>query len=185
MPDRYPTRFSIRIDRSGLARYYSRTALCGLLWVFGATGFFAGFCFGIAKAESLEIANVFLLIGLSLAYGAFFGSIGALPGWLIYRLFFRTQARKWAHDLSVDVEGPCLRIRTANTDRKLHFRAIVDYATCQSSAHRKCGIKSLVLHTLAGGAASTVTLAGIEDCLRVRDMLAEIDASRENEHYAK
>jgi putative N-acetylmannosamine-6-phosphate epimerase len=87
-----------------------------------------------------------------------------------------------AASLQVRVEGSFLRIIQkvpALQDRKLHFRAIVDYATVEGSLMRRFGIMTLQMTTTAGGAASTIRIDGLRDCTKVRDMLAEIDSIRE------
>ncbi|MEM9481823.1 MAG: hypothetical protein AAGA58_19405, partial [Verrucomicrobiota bacterium] len=64
-------------------------------------------------------------------------------------------------------------------DRKIHFNAIVDYAVIHNKLMGKVGIDALELSTKAGGADSTVTILGVKDCHRIRDLLAEIDVQRE------
>ena len=67
------------------------------------------------------------------------------------------------------------------SDRKLHFRSIVDYATTQDSLMRRFGIHALQMATTAGGQNTNLIIPGVKDCLRVRDLLADIDRQRENQ----
>ena len=80
------------------------------------------------------------------------------------------------------VEGAFLHIvqeNYARVDRKLHFRSIVDYAAVDDILMRRFGLMALRMNTTGGGLDSTINLIGIKDCLKVRDMLAEIDSIRE------
>ena len=65
-------------------------------------------------------------------------------------------------------------------DRKLHFRAIVDYATTQDALMRRFDLHALQMTTTAGGPKSTLTIPGVKDCLKVRDILSDVDRLREN-----
>jgi hypothetical protein len=182
MTENFPNEFAIEIDRDGLARYFERTYLTALLWTFGGLGFVSGFIFGTHRVEALEPSRVLMAVGLPLLHGTLAALPGLTLGWLLYAVVFRRQAHKAADATTVTVEGPYLRLRTewpARTDRKLHFRAIVDYASVESKAQRKCGIQALLMTTIAGGQNPCIRIPGIKDCLAVRDLLAEIDSQRE------
>jgi len=57
-----------------------------------------------------------------------------------------------------------------------YLRAVV-----QGPLMRRYGVEALRMSTVAaGGQNSFLTIHGVKDCLRVRDMLAEIDSQREN-----
>ncbi|RYD45470.1 MAG: hypothetical protein EOP83_30905 [Verrucomicrobiaceae bacterium] len=102
---------------------------------------------------------------------------------VVYLLFHHRQSRRHAETLEVSVEGSYLRIRhggRSTSDRKIHFRSIVDYDARQSSFMRLFGIHSLFMNTSGGGPGSVIVIPGIKDCLQVRDMLSEIDSLREN-----
>lgn len=99
-----------------------------------------------------------------------------------YFFVHRPASLKAAAKMEVTVEGSFFRIRTyhfLHTDRKVHFRSIVDYATTEDSFMRYFGIAALELSTMGGGRFQTITIPGVKDCLAVRDMLSEIDRLRE------
>jgi hypothetical protein len=43
------------------------------------------------------------------------------------------------------------------------------------------GIEALQMTTIAGGQNAALTIAGVKDCTKIRDMLSEIDRLRENQ----
>ena len=63
----------------------------------------------------------------------------------------------------------------------LHARVHPQAYTRQSELERAAGIHSLHMNTNGGGPGSCVVIRGIKDCLKVRDMLSEIDSLRENQ----
>lgn len=182
MNDSYPSHLTIEIDRIPLARYQrmSRFMLCLLPLSFfgGLLGFVAGV--GSIERGDLTGINAVLSVIKGLAMGLGISSAVAL---VIYLVFCHWTATRYANSLEVTVEGAFLRIRQhsgARTDRKLHFRSIVDYTTYQDTLMRRFGIHSLHMATIGGGPHSIVVIPGVKDCERVRDMLSEIDRLREN-----
>lgn len=186
MNDPYPPHLTIEIDRKRLAKYLCFKWL--LMWVFLCT--FFGFISGMGNiVNTLEgrrppkiasLNDLLLLISSELAMHI---GIAFLIAVLLYFIFSHRFALRSAASLEVSVEGPFLHLRQHATlliDRKLHFRSIVDYATTQDFWMRQFDISSLQMTTTAGGPQSTVTIPGVKDCLKVRDMLSEIDRQREN-----
>ncbi len=92
------------------------------------------------------------------------------------------QAREEPKTSLVKVEGPYLRIQSGGpvvTNQLLHFRAIVDFTVIEDPQMQKRGIQALSLGTTSGE-GDPFELPGIKNCLEVRNMLAEIDAARED-----
>ena len=197
MNDPYPASFVIEFDRERLTTYFRVKYL--LSWGIGLPilGSAVGF---LTAANALDHSSgpsvVWLLAG---RIGAGLG-VGFLLALVVYALFCHRRAARRAAYLEISVEGPFLRVRQrtyvrlseqpnnssyngsyATSDRKLHFRSIIDYAVVQDSLLRRCGISALQMTTPAGGFGSMLCIPGVKDCLKVRDMLSEIDALRENQ----
>jgi hypothetical protein len=183
MSDQYPSHFAIEIDRVRLRRYlrakwYLSWSLLFLLFSgLPMLGFLVEeFERGIRSNREMVVA-VAKAVGIALA-----GS--QLLALFLYRIFSHGVAARWAESIELTVEGPFLRLRQhflSLTDRKLHFRSIVDYTTAQDFFMRWFGIETLQMTTIAGGNSSAVNVRGVKDCLKVRDMLSEIDRQRENQ----
>ncbi len=140
---------------------------------------------GISKAfEDYEEASrteavLLVLMGVGTGIG-----ISLLVALFCYLVFSHRFASRLAASLEVSVEGPFLHVRQHTavlSDRKLHFRSIVDYATTQDFLMRHFGIQSLEMTTTAGGQNTNLVILGVKDCLRIRDVLADIDRLRENQ----
>ena len=186
MIDSYPSHLTIEIDRVRLRKFLCMRSLIAWATVFTLFGGLFGF---VAFAKAMEAAENSGLSGgaaaicgaLALMKSIGISSVLALLAFFIFS--FRSDTRT-ARNLEVTIEGSFLRVRQfahSMTDRKLHFRSIVDYTTYQDSLMRRCGIHSLQMTTIGGGPTSTVMIPGVKDCLKVRDMLSEIDHLRENE----
>ncbi|OAI58044.1 hypothetical protein AYO49_06030 [Verrucomicrobiaceae bacterium SCGC AG-212-N21] len=190
MTDPYPSALSFEIDRENLRRYLRRLSL--LLWLpaFVILSVFLSMASLQKALEDLswrrpkpgdpspkaEVARlVAKRVGVGLAIGTALGLLG-------YFCFSHRSAARMAATTTLSVDGPFLKVRhysqraTGITDRKLHFRAIVDFATRQDTLMRWCGIEELSIST-AGGI--TVAVLGVKDCAKVRDTLADIDQIRE------
>jgi hypothetical protein len=183
MSNSYPDHFTIEIERERL-RTYLRTKYL-LSWVLGL-GFF-GVVFGLASMgeafdrgiESWQAGVV--LVAKSIAIGIGASSLIAL---FLYFLLSHRLASRFAASIELTVEGAFLRIRQHTiilSDRKLHFRSIVDYAVTQDFLMRRFGLHALQMTTTAGGPTSTINVPSVKDCLRVRDLLADIDQQREHQ----
>ena len=193
MNDPFPASFVIEFDRERLTTYFRVKCLLG--WGIGLSllGSMVGF---LTAANALDHSSgpsvVWLLAG---RIGAGLG-VGFLLALLVYALFCHRRAARRAAYLEISVEGPFLRVRQrlyvrlsdqpnngsyATSDRKLHFRSIIDYAVVQDFLMRRCGISALQMTTPAGGFGLMLCIPGVKDCLKVRDMLSEIDALRENQ----
>lgn len=180
MTDSYPESFEIEIEHEKLYRYWRR------MWTLGASmpclgfGVFVGFAAAVPPKGRNDFESAMHVV-TTVASGAVLGlAAGTIVLLLIHALFIRRFARREADALFVAVEGPFLRVKEGVScirDRKLHFRAIIDYAYYQDSHMRECKIGGLELNTISGG---TIRLRGIKDALEVRDLLSKIDAQREN-----
>jgi hypothetical protein len=180
MPDPYPSTIDIEIDRAKLKKYLR------VKWFLSWTGSLTGFAgmFGVASAigavldQGKALAAGLLLAG-EITGGAF------LLSTCLYLILSHHRAARLAATLQVSVEGAFLRIRQdvyVLSDRKLHFRSIVDYTTTQGGLMRRFGIEALHLSTIARVQEGIgLVIPGIKDCLKVRDMLADIDRLRENQ----
>jgi len=182
MGDPYPSHFEIDIDRDRVRKYLR--AKWFFSWIV-ALGLF-GAVFALAPAgKSIEgdlkpWAEVLAVFAGSMAIGLV---LGCLIGAVLYLLFSHWLAATYANSLVVAVEGPFLRICEnwgIRTDRRLHFRAIVDYAIQQGPLRRRFGIESLIMTTTGHGSTATISIPGIKDGLKTRDMLSEVDRLREN-----
>ena len=183
MSDQYPSTLNIEIDRDRLRNYLR------VKWLFSwalPLCFFGGM-FGLAtlgKAidhgfPSRAAAVLFVAKGIGIGIG-----ITLLISLFCYFVFSHRLASRLAASLEVSVEGAFLRVRqhtSVLSDRKLHFRSIVDYATTQDFLMRYFGIHALQMATTAGGQNTNLIIPGVKDCLRVRDLLADIDGQRENQ----
>ena len=183
MSDQYPSTLNIEIDRDRLRKYlrvkwlFSWTLpLCFLGGMFGLApigkaidhGFTSGTAAALFVARTVGIG-----VGISLLIALF-----------CYLIFSHRLASRLAASLEVSVEGAFLRVRqhtSVMSDRKLHFRSIVDYATTQDFLMHYFGIHALQMATTAGGQNTNLIIPGVKDCLRVRDVLADIDRQRENQ----
>lgn len=182
MSDQYPPTVDIEIDRERLKNYLCAKWLAGWMFPIVFLGTFITFG-GLMPALERGVARseVWLLVAKYIGIGLGLSSLLAL---LLYLIFSRRLAIRYANSLKITVEGAFLRIyqhTTMLTDRKLHFRAIVDYATTQDFLMRYFGIHALQMTTTGGGLGSTITIPGIKDCLNVRDTLSDIDRLRENQ----
>lgn len=181
MKDPYPEVLNLEIDRDGVRRYLR------VKWMIAWTlplAFFGGM-FGLAGIDAVsngagESRNLFLIFLQLIAMGA---GGGALLGLVCYLLFSHRLAARLASTLTVSVEGAFLRVRQRAfvlSDRKLHFRAIVDFAMTQDDLMRSIGIEALEMTTTGGGKECKVVIPGVKECLKTRDLLADIDRLREN-----
>lgn len=184
MNDPYPSTLNFEIDRQQLRNYLCVKWLCA--WVLPLS--FLGALFGLASMEKAldegvgSRIDIILLIARCVASGMGISLIISLLG---YFVFSHRMACRLAASLEVSVEGAFLRVRQHAgllSDRKLHFRSIVDYAAIQDVLMRYFGIHALQMTTTAGGGTrSCVLIPGVKDCLKVRDVLADIDRLRERE----
>jgi len=181
--DKYPSTLAIEIDRTRLRNYLRARWL--LSWVLPLS--FCGILFGLVRSgKALEhgvVPRDDIVLLIVRCFGATVG-ISLLVAVLLYLIFSHRLASRIAASLEVSVEGAFLRVRQHSlvlTDRKLHFRSIVDYATTQDCLMRYFGIHALCMTTTGGGQNANVIVPGVKDCLGVRDLLADIDQLRENQ----
>lgn len=184
MSDTYPESFTIEIEREKLCRYWR------WYWLlqFGGVCAFLGSMFGMAWATSprrrdeiQSMADVAIALGTGIGVGLV---CALLFVGVVYVLIIHRQAKRYVESLEVSVDGPFLRIKQGVwmvRDRKLHFKAIVGYSYFQEPMMRQCAIGGIMLTTTAGGQQSVIRIPGVKDALAVRDMLSEIDRSREEQ----
>ncbi|MDX1964030.1 MAG: hypothetical protein SFX18_12820 [Pirellulales bacterium] len=175
----YPENLTIEIDRDRLRKYLRVKYLFYFtpLLIFGAL---IGFTSSIKTLERTGEFNfdTLLFVLRCIGTGVGISLLIALSGYFGCVYFY---CARYAYTLSLTVEGAFLRIRQHSeifTDRKLHFRSIVDYTVSQSYFMRLFQIESLQMSTT--GRNDNLSIPGVKDCLQVRDMLAEIDSQREN-----
>lgn len=182
MPNSYPEIMKFEINRSQLERYNNRIGLYVISLLFMFLGVFFGFAYIIGAANDLHFKSkdelyLFLIGRMSICVAI---TIAAIFGFYIFGI--RKHSKRYAATLDVSVEGSFLRIREYSkglVDRKIHFRSIVDYSNIQSPMMTRYGLQSLKINTTSGGQYSAITILGIEDCLKVRDILSDIDQQRE------
>ncbi|MBM80829.1 MAG: hypothetical protein CMJ78_09565 [Planctomycetaceae bacterium] len=183
MTDPYPREFEIAIERDKLCRYLRWHAILCLSVVGVSFGGLLGTAARVGKHTIYTIATT-----TDFAYQFFIGaSSGALLGMLIavilYFCFWHRMARREAYGTRVSVEGQFLRIIKGGTflhDRKLHFRAIVDFACFKGPLMRRLGICGIQMQT-SGGNHHVMLSAAVADAMTVRDTLSKIDRIREDE----
>jgi hypothetical protein len=171
----------LEIDRERLCRYLRVKWLLSWLSLGGALpGIFllAYFSAGEAGEPSHALGPAGVLGWFGVSLGGAFG---------LYVLLSHWRARRESATIQVTVEGAFLRIRQhgfLSVDRKLHFRAIQDYATIEGPLMRRMGVKALQMH-LASAGPNGLQVPGVKDCEAMRDLLAQIDSEREVESYAR
>lgn len=183
MTEPHPQEFELEIERDRLRAYLRFKWFAWWIAALSALGIGFGLS-SVAKTldQGLQPWDAMLILvvrAIGIGWGA-----GLLLAGVLYFAFSRRLADRFADELRVSVEGPYLRIRqhvVVATDRKLHFRAIVDYAAIQDPLMRWFGIHALQMTTAGGGATAMITVPGVKDCLEARDMLSEIDCRRENQ----
>lgn len=182
MNDPYPTTLRIEIDRPRLKSYLKLVGLLEWTAPLSLLGIILGASLGLtpkAQAIALNLPPILNSVVIFLAATAIGFAAGFLITFVPYLIFRYPLAARFAESLELSVEGAFLRLRAHNsawTDRKLHFRAIVDYEVVQNSLMRKFGIHCLEMTTTGG---YRLVVLGVKDCFTVRDMLSEIDSLRE------
>jgi len=183
MSDQYPETLNVEIERDRLLNYLRTKWLLAWALSLSFPGGFIGFA-SIADALDHGLASrtgaVFVIVR---CIGTGIG-ISFLIALFCYFAFSHRIASRLASSLTVTVEGAFLRVRHHTAvlfDRKLHFRSIVDYTVTQDFLMRYFSIYALQMATTAGGQNTNLIILGVKDCLRVRDVLADIDRLREHQ----
>lgn len=180
--DAFPLEIEFEIDRDRLLRISRIEA--------GAA------CFGLASIPSLMMTTacfsasmapyrhadmwyqlgwfgIYLMVGL--------GAWVAIGG-TIYFSYFHAATRLRTNNLRLLVDGPFLRLVSGGyvvRDRRFHFRDVSSYETIEGPLQRRFGLKSLRFRISDSGNAPPLSVVGLVDPESVRDVLCEIDASRE------
>jgi membrane protein YdbS with pleckstrin-like domain len=183
-PDPHPRQIAFEFDREKLRRYLRLRGLT--LWIIGLGGIgsFIGFCTAMDMLQRAHAAFPDKLPE-ALIHFASLGGGGLVLGLACYLVFSHRQAESHARSISLEVDGPFLRIREGGlfkTDRKIHFRSVVDYSLVEGPILRRCGLKTLRMAVPVGAPTGLIQVTGLLNCETVRDQLAEIDALRETEH---
>lgn len=183
MSDQYPETLNVEIERDRLRSYLRTKWLLAWALPLSFIGAFCGFA-SIANALDHGLASragVVFIIARCIGTGI---GVSFLIALFCYFVFSHRIASRLAASLQVTVEGSFLHVRqhaAILSDRKLHFRSIVDYAATQDFLMRYFGIFALQMATTAGGHNTNLIITGVKDCLRVRDLLADIDRLREHQ----
>ena len=182
MTDSYPQHVEIEIDRDRLRTYLRAKALLSWLLLLGSFGAVIGMAVSgqILEQGVRPWTDVIFILATGLGIG--FITAILLAG-ALYLLFSHRVMGRFAGELRLSVEGPFLRVRqrlVIASDRKLHFRAIVDYAVVQDPLMRRFDISALQMTTTGAGQSATITVPGVKNCEKSRDLLSEIDRCREN-----
>lgn len=169
-------------DHDRLRRYLRVRGF--ILWV-GALGALGAF-FGLpAAGKKLEISRLDVptkIIAAARSTGIGFGC-GALIGAFCYLTLTHFRSSTEARAFSLRVDGPFVRLKTGgfmHTDRKIHFRSVIDYSVVDGPLRRRFGLQTLQMTVPAGVPNGLIQLTGLRDCERVRDELAALDAAREH-----
>jgi hypothetical protein len=170
-----PHTFDIAIDRDEFVRHFAKSEAVLVRILGGVIMFYvAAIVHGtiISDTDDLWFCIISLL-------GCFSG--GFTLAWFGGSLYKRTighyRASRRADQFKASVEGAFLRIVDLKSDRKIHFRQIVDY---QIKDRNTSDIGLLSMMTTAGGQQNTtITIPAIKNALATRDLLAEVDAQRE------
>jgi membrane protein YdbS with pleckstrin-like domain len=182
MTDPYPQNFPIEIEHDKLCRYLRTAHLIGwgsLLVVFASMIGIMAHTGEHNRANINSMSDVWREFFLGLGIGAASGVILALIVYVPLHFLIK----KEADGLCVSVEGQFLHIvqgRSFRRDRKIHFRAIVDYACFQGPLMRRCGITGIMMHTMAGSQGAVIRILAVKDAERIRDVLSDVDRLREN-----
>lgn len=169
-------------DHDRLRRYLRVRGF--ILWVgtLGALGAFFGFIPAAKKLESSRLDVPTKIIAATQFTGIGFGC-GALIGAFCYLMLTHARSASEARTVSLRVDGPFVRLKSGgfmHTDRKVHFRSIIDYSIIDGPLRRRFGLQTLQMTVPAGVPNGLIQLTGLNDCERVRDELAALDATREH-----
>ena len=176
-------KFDIEIDRVGLLAYLRWSAALAL---FGVFIFFGGILGVVAGSETIRNNGLTDLTSILLAElrSIGLGIVGGLSFALIcYLVFFHWRSIKVAQTLSLRVDGMFLRIIRGGLlreDRKIHFSMISDYAVVDGPLMRRFGIQAISINGVSGRPNPNMVILGVIDATRIRDLLCEIDRSRED-----
>ena len=171
-----PHNFDIGIDRDEFIRFHVNMEANAIRLVGGIIMFFV--VMHCLSKITENVTNFWLfLLSIPTCFIAG-GTIAWLAGSLYGRTIARYRTARRADQFKVSVEGAFLRIIDLKSDRKIHFRQIVDYQIKDRNASSNIGLLSMM--TTAGGQQnSTIVIPAIKNALETRDPLAEVDAQRE------
>lgn len=180
--DRFPLEIEFEIDRERLLRHLLNQARIGCYGLAFPFAMFFVLAFYNAHMTPYPNASIWFRIGWFCLYvlvGVF--ACGAL-GSILYCGYFRRSAQLNTKNLRLLVEGPYLRLVSGGfvlTDQRFHFRDVSSYSTIQGPLLRRRGLKSLCFRVSGRSTTPPVSVTGLVDADEVRDVLCEIDASRE------
>ncbi|MFC7338402.1 hypothetical protein ACFQY0_14505 [Haloferula chungangensis] len=175
MTNTTPHTFEIAIDRDEFIRHHATLEAIAFSLLLSIVMFIVAlFCQNLIVEETTHswLPMISMLACVSAA-----AIITFLMGCLYKRTIGHYRASRRADQFKASVEGAFLRIIDLKSDRKIHFRQIVDY---QIKDRNDSDIGLLSMMTTAGGQQnSTITIPAIKNALATRDLLAEVDAQRE------
>ena len=185
--DNFPIEIEFEIDRERLLRYLlvqARLGCFGLALPFGLVFAVAFYNAHMAPYRHAEISFRMGWLAIYLIGGL---TTSALLASIFYFSYFRPSARLKAKNLCLLVDGPYLRLVSGGfilLDQRFHFRDVSSYGTIQGPLLRYHHMKSLCFRIQGRSSTPPLSVAGLVNPDRVRDVLCEIDASRELPSFA-
>ena len=186
MKTTYPETFNIEFDPDELALAFAEGYRATSLMSFATVGIFGWLALFTLPAKYFEEQpSLAIPLGLLLLL-LFVGCTLLMAGvvWLFAEITLRTYGKRKgaqrAASFSARVEGAFLRIMDGKSDRKIHFRQIGDYEALLLDRKVKSKAGSLQMRCPSmGTTGAMLTLHGVKDVIKTRDLLAEVDAERE------
>ena len=184
MKTNHPENFEVEIDRDELRKYFGhlyRQNFWALGMVFGLLAALGSLAVLFERlASSMMFLSAGLIVFLLLA-AASISSVFLV--WLVTRTAFLLHGKKVTEKRAgayrVEVEGPFLRVIDGKSDRKIHFRQIGDYEAVLGNK-RKPDVGTIRMSGPSGAnSVSFLLIWAVKDVLKMRDLLAEVDAERE------
>jgi hypothetical protein len=181
--DPFPHEIEFEIDRERLLRYMLIQARIGCFVLTFPISLLLAVAFFNARMAPYPNAGIWFQFGWFSIYmmGCFL--VCGVFCQILYLAYFRPSARLKAKNLQLMVEGPYLRLVSGGymlVDQRFHFREICSYTTVQGPLLRRHGMKSLRIRLNGHSTTPPLTVTGLIDVDRVRNVICEIDASRES-----
>lgn len=180
--DSFPLEIEFEIDRERLLRHLLTQARMICFGIALPFALLFAFSFFNSHVTPYRNADLWFRIGWFCAYMIGGLAACALFGAALYFTYFRPSARLEAKHLRLMVDGPYLRMVSGGfvlLDQRFHFREISSYSLVQGPLLRRHGLKTLRFRVHGSSTAPPLSVPGLADPDRARDVLCEIDASRE------
>lgn len=173
----YPENIEFEIDRLRLKRYLRISWLFKWIIGVGGTGAFISIFPFLQCIENRMHLGEATNYAISINLGALLLSV------VCYSISSHFRAAQLAKSLKLRVEGAFLvlnsEIGLTKGMRRLHFRAVTDFAVRETFLMEKFGVKELVINTTASPPNSILAIPGLIDCNHVCVDLSKIDSERE------